>query len=301
MGWKQSENDEWTYFDENGTQKIGWFQDNDGAYYYLYSDDLQTGWFRDFADGNWYYFSPCMQVIDGKQFYRGQMIHGVWLLDKGKWYYFNEVSGYGGWYKGQMIHSCTYTIPQGKTYTFNDDGSMINNNIITREQLNKIGWYNKYITDSMLKDLNNCLKRFNITTPERIRHFISQCSHESGCGYYMTEAASGRAYEYRSDLGNVYAGDGVRFKGAGYIQLTGRANYQAFSNYIGDANVMQGASYVANKYPWTSAGFWWYKNNMNFLCDNGADCLAVTKRVNGGTNGYTDRLMYYNRCCNIFR
>lgn len=143
----------------------------------------------------------------------------------------------------------------------------------------------------MLEDLNNCLAKFEINTIARIRHFISQCAHESGCGYYMVEEASGSAYEYRSDLGNTEPGDGTKFKGGGYIQLTGRNNYQA---------VNQGATYVGEYYPWSSAGYWWSKNNMNALCDNGADCLAVTKRVNGGTNGLASRQEYYAKCCQIF-
>ena len=64
-------------------------------------------------------------------------------------------------------------------------------------------------------------------------------------------------------LGNFIKGDGLRFKGAGYIQLTGRFNYQKFANSIGDNNVMKGAKYVSKNYPWSSAGFWWKSNNMN--------------------------------------
>ena len=118
---------------------------------------------------------------------------------------------------------------------------------------------------------------------------------------YTKELARGSAYEGRKDLGNTNIGDGPKYKGAGYIQLTGRSNYQALANYVEDQSVMQGVDYVANNYPWTSAGYWWYKNAMNSLCDSGADCVTVTKRVNGGTNGLADRQKYYNLCCNIFK
>ena len=133
MGWRHNELDKWTYYDDNtNEQKLGW-QQIDGEYYYLYSDDIAKGWFKDKSDSNWYYFAPSKQVIDGKQWYKGQMLHGVWLDYKNKWYYFNEESGYGGFYKGQMIHSCTYTTPYGKTYQFDDEGVLIENNSLVSD------------------------------------------------------------------------------------------------------------------------------------------------------------------------
>ena len=162
---------------------------------------------------------------------------------------------------------------------------------VTSAQLQAIGWSNFNIAE-----LNSCLERFQITTLPRIRHFISQCSHESACGKWTEEIADGTAYEGRKDLGNDQPGDGPRYKGAGYIQLTGRYNYQKFANFINDQNVMQGVSYVAKKYPWTSAGYWWYANNMNTLCDSGASVEEVTKRVNGGYKGLDSRKYYYNKC-----
>jgi len=64
------------------------------------------------------------------------------------------------------------------------------------------------MNDAQITDLNNALNRYQINTPERIRHFLSQAAHESGAGRYTTELASGRAYEGRRDLGNTHAGDG---------------------------------------------------------------------------------------------
>lgn len=169
--------------------------------------------------------------------------------------------------------------------------------LISRQQLADI-WN---CSPSLIKpeevvELNACLHEFGITTKPRLRHFLSQTAHESGGGRFKKELASGADYEGRRDLGNTQPGDGPRFKGAGYIQLTGRANYQDFANFIHDPDVMQGVDYVAEKYPFTSAGFWWKNNRMNELCDTNPSVLQVTKVVNGGTNGLEDRQMYYERC-----
>ncbi|TYQ31061.1 glycoside hydrolase family 19 protein [Pseudanabaena sp. UWO310] len=156
------------------------------------------------------------------------------------------------------------------------------------------------ITNEQLQDLNSCLNRYKITTAPRLRHFLSQIAHESGGLQYTEELADGSEYEDREDLGNVNPGDGPKYKGAGVIQLTGRANYQAFSNAIGDPKVMDGVDYVAATYPFTSAGFWWDNNDMNALCDSGASVADVTFRVNGGYNGLDDRQYYYDKASGIF-
>jgi putative chitinase len=157
------------------------------------------------------------------------------------------------------------------------------------------------VPDFVIEDLNNCLKVFNINTTPRIRHFLSQISHESGGGRWLKELASGAAYEGRTDLGNTQPGDGRRYKGAGYIQITGRASYQAFADYINDQRIMEGVDYVASKYPATSAGYWWYNNKMNELCDTNPTVAQVTRRVNGGYNGLADREYYYGRAVQIIK
>jgi hypothetical protein len=113
----------------------------------------------------------------------------------------------------------------------------------------------------------------------------------------MLELASGDAYEGRQDLGNTRTGDGRRFKGAGAIQLTGRYNYQRFADYIKDPGVMDGASYVSIRYPFTSAGFWWHLNAINAFVDQGASCRQVSAKVNGRdpANGLADREAYFAR------
>lgn len=162
---------------------------------------------------------------------------------------------------------------------------------VAAEQLQAVNF--KGISDDMVNDLNSTLIKNEITTYARLAHFLSQCFHESGLGLYKEELASGSAYEGRKDLGNIYTGDGPKYKGAGYIQLTGRSNYQAFADYMGDSDIMLGVSYVAEHYPWSSAGFWWSKNNMNALIDSGATVEQVTKKVNGGYNGLADRKAMY--------
>lgn len=172
--------------------------------------------------------------------------------------------------------------------------------LITKKQLAHIWNVDEvWISDPIIKDLNNCLNTFRINTQPRMRHFLSQISHESGAGKWTKELASGDAYEGRSDLGNIHPGDGRKYKGGGFIQLTGRANYQAFSNFMNDPKIMDGVDYVASKYPATSAGFWWNNNTMNVMCDELPSVEAVTRRVNGGLTGLEDRKYYYKRCCDV--
>lgn len=270
----------WCVEGKDGKVVKGWYEDN-GIWYFLNDEGImQTGWIKD-KDNRWYYLNK-----------DGAMQLG-WLKDKDKWYYLESDST---GYKGSMYYNGTFII-NGKDHYFDNTGVWIEN-LVTKDQLMKIGWNN--ISDSMLNDLNSCLSKFSINTPIRLRHFISQCSHESGCGLYTKELGNGSSYEGRSDLGNTLKGDGSKFKGAGYIQLTGRNNYQKLADYICDEKVMEGVSYVASNYPWTSAGFWWYKNNMNALCDSGASVESITRKVNGGINGLADREKYYNLCCKVF-
>lgn len=190
-----------------------------------------------------------------------------------------------------------------KIYRNQQENELNKNKIyITKTQLARI-WNcsESVISDSEIVELNKCLTQFDINTPNRLRHFISQISHESGGGRYKKELATGDAYDGRKDLGNIQPGDGRKYKGAGYIQLTGRANYQAFANFIKDPKVMDGVDYVAEKYPFTSGGFWWMNNKMNALCDKNPTVEEVTRRVNGGLNGLPDRKKYYNRCLEVIK
>jgi len=175
------------------------------------------------------------------------------------------------------------------------DGGEATGELVTMAQATAV--FQRAPSAEQLADLNACCRRFRIRPAPRMRHFLAQVGHESGGLRWMLELADGRAYEGRRDLGNTQAGDGPRFRGAGAIQLTGRFNYQRFADFIGDKRVMEGAAYVAKRYPFTSAGFWWEQNRMNQMVDTGASVRQVSARVNGRdpANGLTDREAYYAR------
>lgn len=174
--------------------------------------------------------------------------------------------------------------------------------LVTKSQLAYIwGCAENLIKDYEVEEMNKGLNLFEINTPVRIQHFLAQISHESGGGRWKQELASGKDYEGRKDLGNTQPGDGPKFKGAGYIQMTGRANYQRFADYIKDPKVMEGVKYVAEKYPMTSAGYWWHSHGMNAFCDKKPTVEQVTRIVNGGVNGLEERKKYFIKCCNVIK
>ena len=122
----------------------------------------------------------------------------------------------------------------------------------------------------------------------RFIHFLAQLAHESGNFRYMEEIASGAAYEGRKDLGNVMAGDGVRFKGRGPIQLTGRANYRRYGQQLGIDFENNPAIVAIPSVGLLVACKFWSDNGLNELADKD-DVVSITKRINGGTNGLADR------------
>jgi predicted chitinase len=191
---------------------------------------------------------------------------------------------------------------EGLNFNLGSSGSSPNskgeNTLIKKEQADS--FFGNPIYPHELKDLNHCLNLYQINTPERIKHFLSQIAHESGGLRWLKELDDGSYLEGRSDLGNVHPGDGPKYKGAGVIQLTGRSNYQAFSDTISDPKVMEGCDYVAKTYPFTSAGFWWNNNRMNELCDRGATVEEITRVVNGGYNGLDDRKNFYEKAKKLF-
>ncbi len=152
-----------------------------------------------------------------------------------------------------------------------------------------------HIPNDVIVQIPDTAAKFNITNILRLTHFLAQCAHESGNWRYRTELASGAAYEGRRDLGNTQPGDGVKFKGRGYIQLTGRANYKSFSTFVG-VDCVANPELVATTYPMMSAAFFFNSNNLWTICDRGATddvVTSVTRRVNGGTNGLADRLKHF--------
>lgn len=127
-----------------------------------------------------------------------------------------------------------------------------------------------------------------LDTGLRLAHFMGQCAHESGGFRYMEEIASGAAYEGRADLGNTQPGDGKRYKGRGPIQLTGRANYRAFGREVGIDFESHPEIVSHPSIGLLAAVRYWNSRNLNALAD-ADDLLAITRKINGGTNGLEDR------------
>ena len=160
-------------------------------------------------------------------------------------------------------------------------------------------------------------------TPERAAHFFAQTAHESGefkiftenlnystkgllttfKKYFINEATAqpyernpekiaNRVYAGRMGNGLSTSGDGWKFRGRGALQLTGKENYKAFSDYLGKPEIMTNPDLVATTYSFESAMFFFDKNKLWSICDQGitdAAILSLTKRINGGTHGLEDR------------
>ena len=186
---------------------------------------------------------------------------------------------------------------------------------------------NKTLNPAIMGEVFAIVEKFNITNHLRLSHFLSQCAHESGNFKFLTEnlnySADGllkifpkyfkdkatadayarkpekigsRVYANRMGNGDEASGDGFKFRGRGYIQLTGKDNYKQFGAFVGE-DLVANPDLVATKYPLTSAAFFFDKNKLWDICDKGETpevVTLVTKRVNGGTHGLEDRLSKFN-------
>ena len=142
--------------------------------------------------------------------------------------------------------------------------------------------------------INESLEKYQINTLPRSRMFLAQIGHESGQLRYTEELATGSDYEGRKDLGNTEVGDGVRYKGRGLLQITGRRNYALCSLGL-DLPLLENPELLTQpEYAALSAGWYWYNCNLNSYCDKD-DFIGLTRRINGGINGLQDRLMLYER------
>jgi putative chitinase len=190
-----------------------------------------------------------------------------------------------------------------------------------------------HIPDTVLAQIPETAKKFNITNNLRLAHFLAQCGHESGnfkavsenlnysadglkkiFGKYFPgnlnesyarkpEKIASRVYASRMGNGDEASGEGFKFRGRGYIQLTGKNNYTNFSKFIGE-DCVANPDLVATKYPLASAGFFFDSNKLWTICDKGADdatVTAVTRRVNGGTIGLADRIKHFKEYHNLLK
>lgn len=153
--------------------------------------------------------------------------------------------------------------------------------------------------------INPALEKAAINTPERIAAFLAQLAHESGEYRYMEEIASGDAYDQRTDLGNTpeIDGDGRTYKGRGPMQITGRANYLACGEALGvdliDDPLDPGDNRDPDKLKWpeyatASACWFWNSRKLSLLADRGW-FKTITRIINGGLNGLSDRRQYWDR------
>jgi putative chitinase len=190
-----------------------------------------------------------------------------------------------------------------------------------------------HIPDSVIAQIPETAKKFNITNNLRLAHFLSQCGHESGgfkavsenlnysadglkkiFGKYFPgnlnesyarqpEKIAARVYASRMGNGDETSKEGFKFRGRGYIQLTGKANYTNFTKFIGE-DCIANPDLVATKYPLASAAFFFDSNKLWSICDKGSDdatVTAVTKRVNGGTIGLPDRIKHFKEYYNLLK
>lgn len=183
-----------------------------------------------------------------------------------------------------------------------------------------------HVPDTVIGQIPGVMEKFQINTPLRLAHFLAQCGHESGGfkavnenlnygakgllgtfkKYFPTEAKA-KEYErkpekianlvYGGRMGNgpEASGDGFKYRGRGYIQLTGKDNYVAFDKVVAE-NIVETPDLVATKYPLLSAAWFWNSRGLNTLADKGAtdaEVTAITKKVNGGTIGLPDRIKHF--------
>lgn len=191
-----------------------------------------------------------------------------------------------------------------------------------------------HIPDTVIAQLPDTIAKFELNTPLRLAHFLAQAGHESGGfkavnenlnygakgllgifkKYFPTEAKA-KEYErkpekianlvYGSRMGNgpETSGEGWKFRGRGYIQLTGKDNYKAFDAVVAE-DITNNPDLVATKYPLMSAAWFFHKNGLHKIADGGATdavVTSVTKRVNGGTIGLPDRIKHFKEYYSLLK
>lgn len=183
-----------------------------------------------------------------------------------------------------------------------------------------------HVPDEVIAQIPGVQEKFAVNTPLRLAHFLAQCGHESG-GFkfksenlnysaeilrkvfpkYFPDIVVAKQYERKPEAiaSRVYGGrmgngpeatkEGFKFKGRGYIQLTGKDNYKAFDATVDD-DILANPDLVATKYPLLSAAWFWNSRKLNAIADQGATdevVTKITKLVNGGTIGLADRIKHF--------
>jgi putative chitinase len=183
-----------------------------------------------------------------------------------------------------------------------------------------------HVPDTVIAQIPGVMDAFGVNTPLRLAHFLAQCGHESG-GFRLTqenlnysakglmgifkkyfptqaladayarkpEKIANRVYGNRMGNGPEASGEGFKFRGRGYIQLTGKQNYTAFDLAVPD-DILANPDLVSTKHALASAAWFWKKNGLNLIADTGSSTEVVTKitkRVNGGTIGLADRIKHF--------
>jgi len=201
------------------------------------------------------------------------------------------------------------------------------------------------IPSIVLEEIPSVMNKFNIATPLRLSHFISQCAHESGnftrvkenlsysdvnrivqifrsdadinhdrviesselehAKNYVNkpEALANFVYANQNGNGNEAGGDGYLFCGRGYIQLTGRANYTLFDDFVSE-EIVKMPGLVATKYPLLSAGWFFSKHGLNAVADEGSGdevVKKITRTINGGLIGISERIVSFNKFYNLLK
>jgi putative chitinase len=198
--------------------------------------------------------------------------------------------------------------------------------IVKKEPL-KLDKLKGHVPQNVIDEIGLIAEKFNLITNLRLAHFLAQCSHESGNfkavvenlnyskdglmkifgGYFPSNLAESYAHQPEKIASRVYGSrmgngdettkEGWKYRGAGYIQLTGKDNYRKFGEFIG-VDLVSNPELVATKYPLTSAAYFFNSNNLWIICDEGSTddiVTKVTRRVNGGTNGLSHRLQEFKK------
>jgi putative chitinase len=174
---------------------------------------------------------------------------------------------------------------------------------LTLEQLVAISPYTKSRASVFLPYLTAAMQEWQINTPLRAAAFLAQILHESGSFTYTEEIASGAAYNGRLDLGNTMPGDGQKFKGRALIQVTGRVNYVKAMLALGIDCLEHPELLAQPENACRASAWWWSDHKLNQLADLGTQDAfrRITKTINGGYNGWEERLSFYNKAREVLK